>query len=91
MNSLLVPKFSTAGGPGVYARLPLSDSLCALAKGRERPVAMPIRVLYGDHDWLYQPEACGKAVEKLLSDGDKHLCVLVGVSYATLLLLLYSI
>ena len=34
MNSLLVPKVSTAG-TGVYARLPLCDSLKALGRARE--------------------------------------------------------
>ena len=76
MNSLLVPKVSSAG-TGVYARLPLCDSLKSLGRAREgasRP-PLPIRVLYGDHDWLYKPEACGKAVADLRSDGDVLVCV----------------
>lgn len=49
MNSLLVPMFSSSIGErrhGVYARQPL------MPRVRDFPSGVPIRVQFGDHDWL---------------------------------------
>lgn len=64
MNGVLRPVARKSGGVGVYARRPLSPRWSAHGiRG------VPIKIIYGDTDWLYQRPDCDEAVAQLVNVG----------------------
>ena len=49
---------------GLYGRRPLVDRMSMLL-----PMDLPIKVVYGDNDWLHSSPGCEDAVDMLKRDG----------------------
>ena len=66
MNSLLVPHFDKRFGSAIYARNPLLPRIVSSRKRSLLPAELPIKIIFGDNDWLYS-KATQHALHEVLN------------------------
>lgn len=71
MNSLMMPEFQRSLGAGIYARRPLLPRMFRSAADGGLPSDLPVRIIFGDNDWLYS-KATQQALQAAMGSHDQN-------------------